>query len=804
MRNIVIVFLSFLSFLSCTKDEPAKSSEAKILTYSINGVNFTIDHNKKQINGTLPFSTDKTKLIAKFSISTNATIKVGNKTQVSGSTENDFSSEITYTVTSESGNVTNDYKVNIKKNSEAKILTYSINGISFNIDDDKKEISGTLPSGADRTKLVAKFTISAAATIKIGDKVQVSEKTVNDFSSTLTYTVKAEDGKVTNNYKVKIIKNTKAEILTYSINGVNFIIDHNKKEITGTLPFATDKTKLIAKFTISDNATIKIGNKVQVSGTTANDFSSPITYTITSEDGKNKVNYTVNAKFEKNNQANILAFTINNIIFKINQVTKKITGTLPYGTDRTKLKPKFTLSNNATVKVNNKTQTSGATTNDFRIPITYTVISENGKTKQDYIVTVVVAKNDKAIITSFSIDGSNFKIDQKSKEITGNIYGLDITKLKPKFTVSAGATVRVAGRLQQSEVSVNNFSKNVIYEVTSQDTKVKNNYTIKVTQHSSDVIISKFEILQKDNTGNLYADIQGNIDNNKSEITLNIDGTGSNYFVATFVTAKGAEVKANNMLQVSGKTSVDFTNTVNYSVKSADGTNTKVYKVKINYRETFKYNLNTKLAIGMPIDVMPEKVFGGVNGVVFTDVTTPKMPGVSVLSSNGRVTGTVSVRLCAHTYGILAKKSSRKLKCYFKVTVWNLVGSGTSADPYLIFTPKHLDDVRYYKKSHFKLMNDIDLSTSKYKDNFRPIGQNDGSYGDTFFGVLDGNGKKISKLKIKSNVDGVGLFRFISSMSVIKNLGIEDANVESNTEGVGVIAGHLVVRYKIAMSKTLK
>ena len=448
------------------------------------GVSFTIDHNKREINGTLPFSTDKTKLIAKFTISTNANIKVGNKDQVSGSTENDFSSEVTYSVTSESGNVTNDYKVNIKKNSEAKILTYSINGVSFTIDDDKKEISGTLPSGADRTKLVAKFTISAAATIKIGDKVQVSEKTVNDFSSTLTYTVKAEDGKVTNSYKVKIVKNTKAEILTYSINGVSFTIDHNKKEITGTLPFATDKTKLIAKFTISDNATIKIGNKVQVSGTTANDFSSPITYTITSEDLKNKVNYTVNIKFEKNNQANILAFTINSITFKIDKATKKITGTLPYGTDKTKLVAKFTLSNNATVKVNNKAQTSGATTNDFRNPVTYTVISENGKITQDYIVTVTIAKNDKAIITSFSIGGYDLTIDQTKKEITGNIYGLDITKLKPKFTLSAGATARIAGRLQQSGVSVNNFSKNVIYEVTSQDTKVKNSYTIKVTSHS--------------------------------------------------------------------------------------------------------------------------------------------------------------------------------------------------------------------------------------------------------------------------------------------------------------------------------
>lgn len=62
---------------------------------------------------------------------------------------------------------------------------------------------------------------------------------------------------------------------------------------TITVPFGTDVTNLIATFTASEGAVVKIGSTVQESGTTANDFSSPKTYTIVSEDGLTINNYTM-------------------------------------------------------------------------------------------------------------------------------------------------------------------------------------------------------------------------------------------------------------------------------------------------------------------------------------------------------------------------------------------------------------------------------------------------------------------------------------------------------------------------------
>lgn len=52
-----------------------------------------------------------------------------------------------------------------------------------------------------------------------------------------------------------------------------------------TMPNGADVTELVATFTISDDATISVGAIEQVSGITANDFTDPIIYSVTSESG---------------------------------------------------------------------------------------------------------------------------------------------------------------------------------------------------------------------------------------------------------------------------------------------------------------------------------------------------------------------------------------------------------------------------------------------------------------------------------------------------------------------------------------
>ena len=65
------------------------------------------------------------------------------------------------------------------------------------------------------------------------------------------------------------------------------------RTIALTMPFGTDPAALIATFTLGNSATAKVGSTAQESGVTANDFTDPVVYTITSSDTLVALNWTV-------------------------------------------------------------------------------------------------------------------------------------------------------------------------------------------------------------------------------------------------------------------------------------------------------------------------------------------------------------------------------------------------------------------------------------------------------------------------------------------------------------------------------
>lgn len=69
-------------------------------------------------------------------------------------------------------------------------------------------------------------------------------------------------------------------------------------DITATVPAGSDITNLVATFTSSPTSTTKIGLVNQISGTTANNFTNPVVYTVTAEDGST-TNYTVTVTVEQ-------------------------------------------------------------------------------------------------------------------------------------------------------------------------------------------------------------------------------------------------------------------------------------------------------------------------------------------------------------------------------------------------------------------------------------------------------------------------------------------------------------------------
>lgn len=106
----------------------------------------------------------------------------------------------------------------------------------------------------------------------------------------------------------------------------------------------------------------------------------------------------------------------------------------------------------------------------------------------------------------------------------------------------------------------------------------------------------------------------------------------------------------------------------------------------------------------------------------------------------------------------------------------SMSGSGTESDPYKIYYPDQLNQVRNYLNQSgvvFKLMYDIDITDWNQANNpgqgWEPIGVESAP----FKGVFDGNGKTISGFSItRSSTDYVGFFGYISGATV-KNLTIE-------------------------------
>ncbi len=70
-------------------------------------------------------------------------------------------------------------------------------------------------------------------------------------------------------------------------------IDKTERAVTAMATATVDLSDLVVEFTLSTGATATVGNKPQVSKTTANDFTRPVTYKVTSGDGETTRDWTV-------------------------------------------------------------------------------------------------------------------------------------------------------------------------------------------------------------------------------------------------------------------------------------------------------------------------------------------------------------------------------------------------------------------------------------------------------------------------------------------------------------------------------
>ncbi|MBT9190563.1 Ig-like domain-containing protein, partial [Zobellia russellii] len=259
---------------------------------------------------------------------------------------------------------------------------------SADIDSGTNTVTVNVPDGTDLNVAPQVLGVSPGAMVlpAIG--------AVQDFSGQVLYTVTAENGTPqvwTVNVTVSQPTGSGLNAITgfelpvqnsVAINGVNHTITVN-------VPNGTDLNVVPSILNISTGAGIDPGP------TSQQDFSQPVNYTVTAENGNPQV-WTVNVVTETSGEKSIDSFVIDGVSGTFNGTD--ISVTLPFGTDVTALSPIIEFFGQS---VN---PTSGTPT-DFTNNITYTVTAEDNTTL-DYTVNVTVTADTNTAPTAgdFSVD----------------------------------------------------------------------------------------------------------------------------------------------------------------------------------------------------------------------------------------------------------------------------------------------------------------------------------------------------------------------------------------------------------------
>jgi hypothetical protein len=314
--------------------------------------------------------------------------------------------------------------------SSAKAVNaFSLGGVAGTINEAGKTIAVTMPNATDVTGLVATIT-TTGTDVKIGATTQIDGITPNDFTMPVAYTVSAADG-TTAIYTVTVtVAPTSAKAITaFSLAGVSGVTSEAAKTIAVTMPTGTNVAGLVATFTTT-GANVMAGATTQASGTTPNNFTLPVAYTVTAADGSSAV-YTVTVTVAAASAKALSAYSLAGIPGTIDEAAKTITLAMPSGTDISAVAATFTTTG-ASVKVGATTQVSGVTANNFTVsPVAYTVIAADNSTTP-YNVTVTVAAAGPAPVPlgtagNFAILTKAGITDVPASDITGNIGTSPIT-----------------------------------------------------------------------------------------------------------------------------------------------------------------------------------------------------------------------------------------------------------------------------------------------------------------------------------------------------------------------------------------
>ncbi len=442
----------------------------------------------------------------------------------------------------------------------AEILTFDIpSQVSSTVNSLAGTVNIVMPFGTDVTTLVPTITLSAGATII------PNSGTTQNFTSSVTFVVTAQDAITTKNWTVNVTVqpgSNAAEIISFDIpTQLSSTVNSLAATVNIIMPLGTTLNALIPTIILSTGATVS-----PLSGV-AQDFTGAVSYTVTAQDGSTTKIWTINVGIQANNQAEILTFDIpTQVSSTINGLATTVNIVMPFGTNVTTLIPTITLSTGATVS-----PLTGVA-QDFTSNVAYTVTAQDAVTTKTWTVNVTVQPGSTAAeIITFDIAGQTSSVVNTGTSTVNIVMpsGTIVTNLTPTITISANATISPNNGISQD------FTLPVNYIVTAQDGITTKNWTVNVTVDLATIVLWNFPNNPDDsiadggiaanlnkllitNSSGVVAFASAGVTTNSARNTGWASGMDTKYWEIEFTTAGFSDITLASILRSSSTGPKDF------------------------------------------------------------------------------------------------------------------------------------------------------------------------------------------------------------------------------------------------------
>ena len=369
-------------------------------------------------------------------------------------------------------------------------------------------------------------------------------------------------------------------------------------QITITVNYENNKPDILIPDFYSPG-TVSVEHTEQTSGVSQQDFSAPIKYLCVSKDKQFSRLYTVRIEFNKVEPAKALinsfsvpAYLNKGISYDTHGVINHESGTIdieiPYSckNEPYELMPLF--SGTGRIIVDGIVQSSGYSRQNFSKNVYYKVISSDDENvSKQYVVRASFKSDADSLceITSFKFlkSSQNPKLAedvsalvvQRTKEIFVYLpYGSGSRDSLMAATFDATGQVFVEEELQTSGISLNDFSKTVVYRVVSANGKNSKNYTVTVQETGSIIFVNN--LAAGHNNGSSWSDAYTRLDSALESVS----DIAAQAPCEIWICDNGTEYKAgsSNISQLCGTISIKggFSGTENTAVQRENSKKTKL------------------------------------------------------------------------------------------------------------------------------------------------------------------------------------------------------------------------------------